>query len=230
MECSQNSHKIWELSQGSSTIPNVELRGKSCWSFKTPKISEKPQIVRGQLLGNPNLGISPDFFGILNKSYPKLQPEPEMQEKSGILGGSGNVPEGLAPQSFPIPQNLGNPGDIPKKTPIFGDFWHQPKPPGTRARPSSFTAQKEIKTEIKIISGHLRRNLCAHTWKINPTPGLFNPREEIFGNKIRILQNQPQKETPPKWVEFLDFPSPVPQVLAPPRNPAPSRVQVFKAA
>lgn len=50
--------KIWELSQGLSTIPKVELGGKS---FSTPKTFGKPQTERDQLLGNPNLVISPRF-------------------------------------------------------------------------------------------------------------------------------------------------------------------------
>lgn len=63
--------KIWVLSQGSSMIPKVELGGKSHSSFNTPKTFGKPQTEWGQLLGNPNLGISPGFVWNFAQVTPK---------------------------------------------------------------------------------------------------------------------------------------------------------------
>lgn len=148
-----------------------------------PSAPQKPlENLKPSGIGSSETPNPRDFPGIHLERGNVAQLPPQtsnLSQKCGrnpdFFGNCGNLTEVWPLRASPPNRAPGNPGDIPKKTPFLGDFWG-PRHEG-RACPavSSSMDGKETKPGIQIISEHLHRNFCAHTWALRPSPRLSNP-------------------------------------------------------
>lgn len=154
-----------------------------------------------------------------------------MCEKPGFFWELWESHGGLAAQSFPTQQSTGKSGRYSQKNPIFGGFLgSQARGPGLPCR-ELIHGRKRNKTRN---SNHFRAPaqefLRSHLGS-PPLPAVIQPWEEIFVNKLRVMQEKNPKNFLKRALEFPVFPSPAPARVCTSQvwgNPALSGVQGFK--